>query len=286
MAWFFLALADAVAWTFVALFQKDCSFGENAIQTAAATSLLWAVLSLLLIPFIKIPTEFYIWFWILIAGIIFGTAYYFSAKAFKYLKVSVASPLFNIGTVIAVLMAVILLGEKLTYLQVIGIVLVIIGTYVLELKKGNPLQPFTEIFRSEKVHYVLISTFSYSVLTVLSKYILNFVDPLTFLFTQLLLSGLFILVLVFIKHNGFRDIKKGFAVHKHMTVVLSTAIIGAMLVDLLALRAGKASLVLPIARVWTLLVVIFGGTFYKEGHLRNRIIATVIMLIGIFIIYL
>jgi drug/metabolite transporter (DMT)-like permease len=232
------------------------------------------------------PSGVLIWFWLLVAGATYGVAYYFSAKAFKYLKVSVASPLYNLGTVIAVLMAVFLLGEKLSYLQIVGIVLVVIGTYVLELKKGNPLQPFREIFRSEKVHYVLISTLAYSVLTVLSKYILGFVDPLTFLFTQLILSGLFIIALVFLRHNGLKDIKKGFQGHSRMIVVLSVTMIAAMLVDFFALSAGEASLVLPVVRLWTLFVVIFGGTFYKEGHLRNRIIATVIMLAGIFIIYL
>ncbi len=286
MTWFYLALTSAAAWTLVALFQKDCSLGENAIQTAAATSILWAVLSLLFIPFIKIPTGLYIWFLLILAGVTYGIAYYYSAKAFKYLKVSVASPMYNLGTVIAVLMAVVLLGEKLTYPQIAGVVLVILGTYILELKKGSPLQPFREIFKSEKIHYVLISTLSYSVLTVLSKYILGYVDPLTLLFTQLLISGLFITVLVFWRHGGLRDIKKGFLVHKHMIAVLSLTMIAAMLIDFFALQAGEASLVLPVVRLWTLFVVIFGGTFYKEGHLRNRILATVIMLAGIFIIYL
>jgi drug/metabolite transporter (DMT)-like permease len=287
MTWFFLALGSAAAWTLVALFQKDCSLGENAIQTAAATSILWAALSLLFIPFIKLPSGLYLWTLLTLAGVVYGIAYYYSAKAFKYLKVSIASPMYNIGTVIAVLMAVLILGEKLTYPQIAGVILVILGTYILELKKGSPfLQPFRDIFKSEKIHYVLISTLAYSVVTILSKYILNFIDPLTFLFTQLFLSGLFIAILVYWKHGGFKDIRKGFVVHKHMIVVLSVTMIVAMLTDFFALRAGEASLVLPVVRLWTLFVVIFGGTFYKEGHLRNRIIATAIMLAGIFIIYL
>ncbi len=183
-------------------------------------------------------------------------------------------------------MAVLLLGEKLTGIQALGISLVIFGTYVLELKKTDLLSPLVRIFKSEKIHYVLGATFLFSAQAVLSKYILNFVTPLTFLFFQLVFSAIFMLVLVFARHDGLKDIKRGFTVHRLSVFLIAITIIAGSLFDLLALQTGEASLVLPISRTWTLLVVIFGGTFYKEGHIRNRIIATAIMLAGVFIIYL
>lgn len=286
MAWFYFALGSAVIWGISAIMQKDASHGEHAICFASAASVLAAVLALVLLPFTHLIQSPHVWFLFLLSGTIGGTAYYMGAKGFKYLTLSEASPLYNIGTVIAIALATIFLGEKLTMPQIGGVSLVIFGTYFLELKKNDFFSPFVKLFRSEKIHYVLLATFLSSVLAVLSKYILGFVDPITFLFVQIVLIAGFILALVFTRHNGLDDIKKGFAVHRWAIIAIASLALLGGITDMFALKLGEASLFVPIMRTWTLIAVLFGGAFYKEGHMRNRLIATAIMLAGVFIIYL
>lgn len=286
MTWLYFALGSAVICGISAVMQKDALHGEHAIQFVAASSLLAAILALFLLPFVHLNQSPFVWMLFLISGTIGGTAYYMGAKGFKYLSLSEASPLYNLGTVIAIFLAVVFLGEKLTIPQIIGVSLIILGTYLLELKRHNFLGPFVKLFKSKKIHYVLLATFLFSALAVFSKFTLGHVDPVTFTFVQIFLVAAFIQVEVFVRHDGWKDVKKGFVVHNRAIVGIALLLVAGSLTDMFALHFGEAALFVPVMRMWTLIAVLFGGTFYKEGHLRNRLIATTIMLVGIFIIYL
>lgn len=286
MTWLYLALGSAVIWGVSAVLQKDASHGEHAIQFSASSALLTGVLALSLIPFVNFQISSYVWGLLALSGLVSGTAYYLGAKGFKYLSLSEASPLYNLGTVIGVFLAVTLLGETLTISQITGVILIIFGTYVLELKGSNFFGPFIKLFKSEKIHYVLWATFLSSVLAVLSKYILGFIEPMTYMFVHLAIVAIFFVILVFTRHDGIKDIKKGFKVHRWAIIMISSLTLLGAFTDLYAIKLGEVALFLPVMRMWTLIAVVFGGTFYKEGHMRNRIIATSIMLLGVFIIYL
>jgi len=287
MAWFYLALGSAVIWGISAVLQKDASHGEHAIQFAVSSSLLAAGLATILLPFTHLSDiSSFAWVLLCISGLVGGIAYYMGAKGFKYLSLSEASPLYNLGTVIAIVMATIFLGEKMTLPQIAGVSLIIFGTYFLELKGNDLLSPFVKLFKSEKIHYVLIATFLSSGLAVFSKYILGFVDPVSYMFVHIILVACFLLVVVFTRHKGFSDIKKGFIVHRWMILAIAVLTVLGALTDLFSLKLGEAALFVPIMRTWTLIAVLLGGAYLKEGHMRNRIIATVIMLMGVFIIYL
>jgi drug/metabolite transporter (DMT)-like permease len=286
MVWFYLAIGSAIIWGATAAIQKNILHGEHAISFATSSAIMTVIFSLILLPFIKIDFSLFVWGLLVLSGILSGSAYYLGAKGFKYLSLSEASPLYNLGTVIAVFLAVTLLGEKLTLPQMAGITLIILGTYVLELRGNKFFSPFIKVFKSEKIHFVLWATFLSSILTVLSKYILGFVEPLTFMFVHLSLAAAFLTLLVFTRHRGIKDIKQGFRAHKTAIILISLLTVMGGLTDVFALNLGEVALFLPVMRTWTLVAVIFGGTFYKEGHMRNRIIATTIMLVGVFIIYI
>lgn len=286
MAWFFLALGSALIWGIQAILQKDASHGEHAIQLSAASSLLAALFSLSLLPFVELKFTLFECLLLLIGGIISGTAFYMGAKGFKYLSLSEASPLYNLGTIIAIILATMFLREKMTVPQIIGVVLVIFGTYFLELRGNNFFSPFIKVFKSEKIHYVLIATFLSSCMAVFSKFTLTYIDPITYMFMHLILVALFLQIIVFTKHKGLADIKRGFLAHRWAIIFIALLSFMGAGTDLFSLKLGEAALFVPVMRTWTLIAVLFGGAFYKEGHMRNRIIATTIMLLGVFIIYL
>ena len=286
MSWFYLSLAAAVLWAVVAIAEKKSCIGEKPILASVASTSIWGILSLLLIPYINIPHDLRILLLMLVAGAVFGISYYLSAKAFKYLSASEVSPLYNFGTIITVVLAVVLLHEKLTGLQVVGILTIVFGTYFLEMKKGSPLAPLQKIFASEKIHYVIFSTIGYSILAVLSKYILGFVDPITYIFSQLFISGAFVFLLSMFKGLSVKNIISGIRGHRLAILIIAISMFVAQIFEILAFADGEASLVMPIIRCWTLLATVFGGAFFREGRMKNKIIASIIMLIGVFIIYL
>jgi transporter family protein len=286
MGWFLFALAASVFLTLASLAQKEATHHERAIQVGVASTILQATLALFLIPYLRFEFPLWIWPLLLVSGVTIAFGFYYFIKAFKVLDSSVVSPLFNLGTVAVVILSLIFLKETLTPIQTLGVLLLILGTYILELKKGHIFSPFVELYKSKKIHLILVSTLLYSLHAVLSKFLLFYIEPITYIFIEVVLMAVVLTLVAYIRHNGFKDIKRGFAVHRWMIVVIALFSLLAELATFFALNNGEASLVIPIVRTWTLFVVVLGGTFYKEGHLRNRIIATTIMLVGIFIIYL
>jgi drug/metabolite transporter (DMT)-like permease len=286
MNWFFYAMIASGLCTIASLAQKKALDHENAIQVGSVSSIAIALTSLAFLPFVNFDMPLHVWILITVSGVVVGMAFYLWIKAFKCMNVSVASPLFNLGTIAAVILAVIFLNEKLTVNQLAGIVLLILGTYILELKHRNFFGPFKEIFKSEKVHIALFSSLGYSVVNVFNKYILDFTDPTTLMVLQMCIAAITVTTLTFIRHKGLKDLKKGISQHRMLILVIA---ISNVLLELSANKAfqlGEASIVLPVIRTWTLFVVILGGTYLKEGHLRNRIIATTLMLIGIMVVYI
>jgi len=251
-----------------------------------ASAILQAVMALVLLPFIRLSFPMRLWPVLLASGVLFSFGFYYSVKAYKALETSIASPLFNLGTIIVIALSMIFLHEKLTLGQLIGVTLLIAGTYILELKRGQFLSPIKAIWSSKKIHLILWSSLFYSIHAVVSKYILTYLEPATYLFIELILMSLILSAFTFIRHNGMKDIVAGFQVHRMMIFLIALFSLLAELTLFMALKNGEASLVIPVVRTWTLLVVILGGTFLKEGHLRNRVVATAIMLAGVFIIYL
>lgn len=286
MTWFLLALTASICLTFASLAQKDATHHEHAIQVGVSSGILMAAMSLLLLPYTNFSFPVTIWPLLIIVGTVITFGFYYSIKAFKALDTSVVSPLFNLGTVIVVALSAVFLGEHLTLPQLLGVALLVFGTYILELKRGHLLSPFFEIYHSKKIHLVIWSTLLYSVHAVLSKYILVSVEPLTYLFIESIIMAVILTIIAFVRHEGLKSIKEGFLAHKKMIIAIALFNFLSELFIFFALRAGEASLVIPVVRTWTLFVVILGGTFLREGHLKNRIIATAVMLIGIFIIYL
>jgi len=286
MTWFIFAITASLCLTMASLAQKDATHHEHAIQVGVSSSILMAAMALFLLPFCNFNFSLWLWPVALTSGVIVTFGFYYCIKAFKALDASVASPLFNLGTIVVLILSAIFLNEHLSAPQLAGVALLIFGTYILELKKGHLLSPFLQIYHSKKIHLIIWSTLLYSIHAVLSKYILAYIEPLTYLLIESMVMAGILVVIAFVKHEGFKSIKKGFQAHKAMIIAIALFNSLSELFIFLALSNGEASLVVPVVRTWTLFVVILGGTFLKEGHLKNRITATAVMLIGIFIIYL
>jgi drug/metabolite transporter (DMT)-like permease len=187
--------------------------------------------------------------------------------------------------VIAVL-AFIFLGESLKPLEVAGIVLISIGTYSLELKKGEGvLYPFSVLAGSKHHRYLLAALALISISSVIDKALLtNFkLPPITFLVFQNFFFFVIFFVIALITGRG-----KSFAVNKNVLILIVIIAVLTVLYRWSQIEATKIApvgLVISVKRLSVLFASIAGAQLFKEGDYVRRAIATVLIVGGAMMIF-
>jgi len=197
------------------------------------------------------------------------------------LELSGVMPLFNLGTLISVLIAVLFLGELFSYVKGIGIMLIVAGTICIEHTQG----PISVAFKDRRQLYPFVPVVLFSIMHVANKKILGTVDPISFfVVTSFLYLAFFYFLSFFFYHHIAHDLHESYNKDKKNLVGVTAASIVSDFTYYIALALAPLSLVLPITRLHSLITVIFGGKYFHEHHLRLRMISTVIILLGLYFI--
>ncbi len=284
MPWYFFAILGAAGATSTIILQKKVLGKEHALQLAVILGLIGSIFVLFLIPYVNFNLRLVSYFLIVFVSLITGLAFLFLMKALRHIEVSLTAPFYNLGVAYVAIMAFFFLGERLTTLQLLGVILLIIGGYTVNAIQGHIFQPIIDLIESKYIHYVLFSVLAYSSAYLLDKFILREVDFLSLFFFRQLFVTAFLLIISIVFYKGFSDLKMG--LKKGGIILILVSLLG--LIEYLsifkALSIGEASLVLPVYRLWTLFAVIVGGEIFHENNLKRRAIGCIIMLIGVWLV--
>ncbi len=210
----------------------------------------------------------------------------------KKYDVSSIAPLTNLSPMFLLILSTIFLGEIISLLQFLGITLIIISTYVLEVSfhHNNKKDPHKHYFDFiKKLDYkiillVILMLVVISLTAIADKKILNQVD----IYTNMFFTALLIFTSLLIYYLKTSNLKSSFkkVITQPNTLVISILAIASTFFILLAIGTPGAmvSLVIPIKRTSTLFSSILGGILFHENHLKRKIIATIGMLFGILLI--
>jgi transporter family protein len=136
--WWIYALLSAVFAALTAIFAKIGIKGVDtnlatAIRTVVILILAWGIVLFKGSPNIAGLTKTN-WTFLLLSGVATGLSWIFYFKALQMGKVEQVAPLDKLSVPLAIILATIFLGEKLTLKDSIGALLIISGTFVLILK--------------------------------------------------------------------------------------------------------------------------------------------------------
>jgi transporter family protein len=136
--WWIYALLSAVFAALTAIFAKVGIKGVDtnlatAIRTVVILVLAWGIVLFRGNPHISNLTKTN-WTFLILSGVATGLSWIFYFKALQMGKVEQVAPLDKLSVPLAILLATIFLGEKLTLKDSIGAFLIISGTFVLILK--------------------------------------------------------------------------------------------------------------------------------------------------------
>lgn len=287
MNWIIFALISALLTSLATLTQKRALQTEHAMQFAASL----AVVNLIAV----IPVFFTINYgnltWqslsmLFVACLCGGVAILLTTKALRHMGVSEISPLFVIAPGITAVLALIFLNEKLNALQTSGIILTLVGAYMLELRSRDLLSPFKLVGSSKYIVYVFFSLFLYSISALIGKSLLSthHLQPEAFLaFAHLYLAIIFIALYTFY-HDGIRGIVANIRSHGPIIILISVLVVGHRYAEIYSTQIAAVGLVAVILKSSTLFTTIIGGRLFRESNLIWKAAACIVMIAGMFLV--
>ena len=286
MLWLIYALFSAIFMSLTEIFQKKALFKEHSLEFGLERSFFALLLLFAIIPFIEWnipPLTFLIIFFF---SLIFVVADLYRSKSYKHMEISVASPFYNLSPAIVAFFSFFFLGEILTQKQIIGIIIVVIGAYILEVDHNihTLFSPVKKLLKSKCTYIILFALIVLGISALFEKHIIDFyLEPTQFLFLFLLFLTLNYFVITLIK-GGIKEVKNSFKKAKKDSFFSAMFWNLEILFYFMALQLQMVSIVMPIKRLHTLFTTIGGGTIFKDKGLYMKAVACIIMLFGIFLI--
>jgi len=215
-------------------------------------------------------------------------AYYIYLSAIRIAPLSLSVPYLSFTPVFAILTAALLLQEKISSQGFIGIFMVTVGAYVLNIERfaHHPLAPLKAIFKSSGSRRMLLVALIWSLTATLGKKGVQLSDPTFF--------GIFYMLTLSISMAAIA----GWRIKRHTTTVnlkgrnLIWLILGGLvtafgtITHFHAIKLAPVSYMIAVKRTGLIFSVLYGGLIFKEEHIRQRLLGTCIMLSGVVILYL
>ncbi|MBU4283516.1 MAG: EamA family transporter [Nanoarchaeota archaeon] len=286
MQWYVFAILTALLTAAAAIVEKKTLLKEHAMEFSTVLAVFNFFIVLVLLPYINFNFSLKILAMIYTASVFATIAFLFVAKAVRHMDISIVSPLLSFSPAVVAVLAFFILGERITYLQLFGILLLILGSFVLEAENHNTKKIFTKKFKSNYFYYIILALTLYGFCSILDKFILNTISPLTYIPIVHFFIAINFIILICIFHNGFEGIKHGIKSAGKWIFLVAILVTGYRLSQAQAISMTYVSLVIPIKRMSAFFATIVGGRVFHEKNLAKRTLACIIMLAGSFLVIL
>ncbi len=289
MTWFFIALLSSFLSAFAAISQKKVLFKLNPVQFSFYLSIANLLLSIPFFFFIDYNTiNSYNLSVLFIKSLIGVAAFLCVMTALKNLQISNALPLLALTPGFVAVFAFLFLGEALKFYEVLGLISLIAGTYILESKNLKEiLFPLNVFFKSKYHHYILAALLLFTASSVMDKLLLIKLD-----FTPISLTAFqhfYFALMFFIIYFSFKGKLENHSPQINKTDVLwilliSVLTIGYRYTQIVSISLASVALTLAVKRTSVLWATVIGGRIFKDSNLLKKIIAVLFILLGAILI--
>ena len=213
---------------------------------------------------------------LILSGIATGASWLCYFKALQIGDVNKVTPIDKSSTILTMLMAFIFLGEEITFIKGISMILIGIATYLMIIKKENVT---VENKSNAWLIYALGSAIFASLTSILGKVGIENIDSTlgTAIRTIVVLIMAWIVVFVTKKQNTIRDIDKNSWIFLFLSGIATG---GSWLCYYRALQMGPASVVVPIDKLSILVTIVFSYIVFKEKLNKKSALGLLLIVIG------
>ncbi len=240
--------------------------------------------------FIKIPQlnpQLNPQFWISlsIGGSINAVTAILYIKAIKLSDLSLTVPLVALTPLFMLFTSPLIVGEYPNFFDYIGIFLIVIGSYLLNIKEKSKgyLAPFKALLHEPGPKLMLIVAFLWSITSNFDKIGVQNSSPIFWLFS--LFTTMSILLLPVLLNKTPNPSRK---IIKHLPLLVTMGFFNALgvIFQMQALTMTLVVQVIAVKRTSVLMGVLFGHFIFKEKDIQQRLLGAAIMIVGVFFITL
>lgn len=237
------------------------------------------------IPFDASPQN---WLWLSISGLVgFVLGDYFLFESYVLVGTRLALLIMSLSPILTGILSYFVFGEKLSLLNILGIVLVILGIMLVVLTKNQGEKMKLNI-RPRGLVFAILGAVGQSIGLIFSKLGMGGFDP--FASTQIrLIAGMFGWLLLFLIFGWFPRLKRFTTDRKALGFTFFGAFFGPFLgvsFALTAMQHTKAAVASAIMSIMPVLILPVNLVLFKEKIKIRAIIGAVITVIGVVILYL
>lgn len=214
--------------------------------------------------------------------------YYLFLSAINRGPISVTIPLLAFTPVFTIASSALLLGERVSPEGAMGILMVTAGAYVLNLNtaRSGILKPIKALLESPAARRMLMTAMIWSITSALGRKGALMHGAVPFGFTiEMLIAMCFLIIALVRSRLGLSRIEPKGA-HWLLFPVAALFMAGAQLTHFIALSLAPTPYMISVKRLSLVFGVIVGWLFFREREIRFRLAGTLLMVSGVWFIYL
>ncbi|MGC9517668.1 MAG: EamA family transporter [Methanomicrobiales archaeon] len=243
---------------------------------------------IILIGIPKIGPDF--WLALLIGGSLNVVTTVLYMKALKYSDLSISVPMLTFTPLFLLITSPLILGEFPSFLGLIGILMIIVGSYILNIRqwKEGYLAPFKALLKEKGPKLMLMVAFIWSITSNFDKIGLLNSSPIFWIVA----INLFIAVFTFpLMLRSTRDKIEKLKVNNKELDNRNLILMGLLstftsIFQMYAISLTLVAYVIAIKRTSAVLSVFWGRLIFNEKGVKERLIGASVMVLGVFIIVL
>ncbi|MBA4348403.1 MAG: hypothetical protein C0415_00215 [Thermodesulfovibrio sp.] len=246
-------------------------------------SLPFLFIALLFVPIPQINRDFYIASACALPLEVIAMILYI--KALKISPLSLTMPFLSLTPLFLIVVAYILLGEKLTFLGGIGVLFIVAGSYTLNIKeaKKGVFEPFAAIKKEKGSIFMIIVAIIYSVTASLCKKAIENSSPVFFAVTYItVLVIIFTPIVMYKSKDELQMVFRKGAIKKSILPGIFHAIM--LISSLIAVSLTNVAYMISVKRLSLLISIFYGYMFFREKGIKERLLGAAFMLAGFILI--
>lgn len=216
------------------------------------------------------------WIFLVLSGMATDASWLCYFRALGLGDVNKVVPIDKSSTVLTILLALIFLGEQITWIKAVAVVLIGVGTFLMIEKKKNTEE---KVPRRGWLIYAVLSAVFASLTSILGKVGIDGVESNlgTAIRTAVVLAMSWLIVFIKGKQHAVRSIPRGELCFICLSGI-STG--GSWLCYYKALRDGLASVVVPIDKLSILVSVAFSAVVFHERLRKKAALGLLLIVAG------
>lgn len=220
-----------------------------------------------------------LYIFILFSSVLYALHAAFGFKALQSVEVSRFTVIYSFRAVVTILAAILFLDEKLTLVQMVGALLILIAIIFLNTRSKK------EIFKFSKGEaFALLAAVSFGVATVSDKYLIGWFDYVPYLFIDFIVPGM---ILFLARPKSLPESVELIKQKLGPKIVLFSTLYAIAAITFFAAltQADNASLVSGVGQVGSIVTVLMGIFVLKERKdLTKKLVAASLSFIGLILL--